>query len=119
MGNAPTDLGTWGDINPDLTAYFIECATGFDSISWSKVKTMVETHTATPLPAEVPISGRVVDADENGLVGVKVSSENGTLVLSGDNDSFSIMASQGEHTLTFSGDKIDDTTQNVTVSSSA
>lgn len=115
MGDAPTELGAWGNINPNLEAYYIEGATGFDSTSWGKVKTIAMTFPATPLPAEVPISGKVVDADGNGLKGVKVSLENGTSVTTGDDGSFSIIASQGEHTLTFSGDKIEETTKSVTV----
>jgi len=68
----------------------------------------------TTPPAEVPISGKVVDADGNGLAGVKVSLENGTSVMTGGDGRFSIMASQGVHTLTFSGDKIKKMIEEVT-----
>ena len=70
---------------------------------------------ATPLPAGAPISGKVVDANGNGIKGVKVSLENGTSVMTAEDGSFTIMASQGAHTLTFSGDRIEETKKNVTV----
>ncbi len=74
-----------------------------------------ESVSATPLPAMAPISGKVVDGDGNGLAGVKVSLKDGTSVTTGDDGSFSIMASQGAHILTFSGENIETMTRNVTV----
>ena len=115
MGNAPTKLGTWGDINTGLKAYYFEGATGFNSTSWGKVETIAATLPTAPPSAEVPLSGKVVDGNGNGIAGVKVSLENGTYVITDDDGSFSIMASQGEHTLTFSGDNIEEATKNVTV----
>lgn len=74
-----------------------------------------ESASATPLPAMVPIRGKIMDADGSGLAGVMVSLEDGTSAMTGDDGSFSIMASQGLHTLTISGDDIETTTKNVTV----
>lgn len=75
-----------------------------------------ESVSATPLPAMAPIHGKVVDGDGNGIASVKVTLDNDASVTTDEDGSFSIMASQGVHTLTFSGDRMEATTQNVTVS---
>ena len=60
-----------------------------------------------PFPALVPVSGMILDASGNGLAGVTVSLENGSSVLTDAQGNFLIMASQGNHTLTVSGDGIE------------
>lgn len=78
-------------------------------------ETMSSEVASTPLPAMVPISGKVVDADGKGIKGVKVSLKDGTSVTTGDDGSFTLMAPQGEQTLTFSGENMETVTRNVTV----
>ncbi len=60
-----------------------------------------------PFPALVPVSGMILDASGNGLAGVTISLENGSSVLTDAQGNFLIMASQGNHTLTVSGDGIE------------
>ncbi|MCG7845260.1 MAG: leucine-rich repeat protein [Methanomassiliicoccales archaeon] len=63
--------------------------------------------TVVPWPDLVPVTGRIVDANGNGLAGVTVSLENGTSVQTDAQGNFVIMATPGVHTITVSGDGID------------
>ena len=74
-----------------------------------------ETVSATPLPTMVPIRGKIVDADGNGLKDVKVSLKYGMSAMTNENGSFSFMAPQGVHVLTISGNGIETTTKNIAV----
>ncbi len=62
---------------------------------------------AVPWPDLVPVTGRIVNAEGNGLADVTVSLENGTSVQTDAQGNFVIMASQGTHTITVSGDGIE------------
>jgi hypothetical protein len=61
------------------------------------------------------LSGRIVDADGNGLVGITVALENGSSVETNEDGDFSIAASPGNHTLTVSGPGIETQTEHVIV----
>ena len=51
----------------------------------------------------VPLTGKVLDANGNGLAGITVALENGTSVLTDAHGNFTIMATTASHTLTISG----------------
>ena len=66
-------------------------------------------------PALVPISGKVVDAEGNGLAGITVTLDNATSATTDADGKFVIMAYRGEHTLTISGEGIESLTKSVAV----
>jgi hypothetical protein len=66
-------------------------------------------------PVVVPIRGKVVDADGNGLAGITVTLDNETSATTDVDGTFVIMTSRGDHTLTVSGNGIESFTNNVTV----
>jgi len=53
-----------------------------------------------------PVSGKVIDSDGYGLVGMTVALENGSSVVTNALGDYVIMCTPGEHTLTFSGSGI-------------
>jgi len=60
-----------------------------------------------PWPALVPVTGKIVDADGNGIPGVTVTLEDDSSAETDASGNFIIMTSQGVHTLTVSGDSIE------------
>jgi hypothetical protein len=60
-----------------------------------------------PVPEMFAVTGKVVDSDGTGLAGIEVALENESSVTTGTQGNFSINASAGQHTLTFSGDEIE------------
>jgi len=55
------------------------------------------------VPIILPISGKIVDVNGNGLAGITVALENDISVKTDAQGNFTIMASPGSHTLTISG----------------
>jgi hypothetical protein len=64
------------------------------------------------------LSGKIVDANGNGMVGITVALENGTFVKTDAQGLFTIMAAPGDHTLTISGPGIDTKKVTATLTSS-
>jgi hypothetical protein len=70
------------------------------------------------VPAIFPVSGKIVDANGNGLAGITVALENGSSVKTDSQGNFTILASPGSHTLTISGPGIETKSVSVSVTSS-
>ncbi len=66
---------------------------------------------AVPVVAEqnaVPVSGKVIDSNGNGLAGITVESEDQASVQTDNQGNFAIMMTPGVHTLSFSGSGIEE-----------
>jgi hypothetical protein len=65
------------------------------------------------MPSLLPLSGKIVDENGNGLAGITVALEDGTTVLTDTQGNFTLMASPGNHTLVISGPGIETKHQQV------
>ncbi len=73
----------------------------------SMMALIVGTTSAEISDVTVPVSGKVLDSNGNGLAGITVKLENESSVTTGAQGNFVMMSSPGEHTLTFSGPGIE------------
>jgi hypothetical protein len=114
-------------IGNSTVATFVDTTVAAGSIYYYKVSAMnaagegamsAAASITVPWPTLVPLSGTVVDAGGNGLVGITVALENGTSVQTDVQGKFTIMVSPGNHTLTISGPDIETKSVVVDVSGS-
>ena len=108
--NASTLNATVSGLEADTKYYF-----GVKAINAAGSSGPSSTLSAETWPALVPISGKVVDAEGNGLAGVMVTLDNATSATTDADGKFVIMTSRGAHALTVSGEGIESFTNNVTV----
>lgn len=88
---------------------------GIKAVNTAGASVLSEALSAETWPALVPVSGKVIDAEGNGLAGIVVTLGNATPATTDAEGKFVIMTSRGNHTLAVSGEGIESFTNNITV----
>jgi hypothetical protein len=107
IGNAPLCDDRWiQSHNVSLKIYYAQGSTGFTSPTWYGIDTV----------ALLPVSGKVVDGDGNGIAGIKVTLDDTLWVMTDSEGNFSLLTSEGGHNLNFTGQGYENRTMDISVS---
>jgi hypothetical protein len=107
IGNAPLCDDRWiQSHNVSLKIYYAQGSIGFTSPTWYGIDTV----------ALLPVSGKVVDGDGNGIAGIKITLDDTIWVMTDSEGNFSLLTSEGGHNLNFTGQGYENRTMDISVS---
>lgn len=120
IGSVPSTMTTTNYLDDDVlevgATYFYQVS-AVDAQGEGSKSDMVSF--TVPVPVILAVTGKVVDSNGSGLEGIMVALENESSVITSAQGDFSILASEGNHTLTFSGNGIETMNMDIMVEGSS